>query len=107
MSWPTLADMALKAAIGAFKTQVTYTRAADPGNPISLAGVYDEVNQAVDPQTGVIVDSKTPTLGVRLADLPADPDAGDQVAFGGKTFEVLDNQEDGQGGSKLTLRRLT
>lgn len=111
MGWDTLADMALKAGIGTFKTAGTYTRAADPGNPISLNGVFDRVHKAVDPETGAVVDSRTPTFGIRKADLPAEPDAGDELEiaagqFSG-TYEVLDSQEDGQGGTMLTLRKIS
>jgi hypothetical protein len=107
MSWDTLADLALKAGINTFKTTGTYTRAADPGNPISLRGVFDKVNQVVDAETGAQVDSLQPTFGIRLADLPAAPAKGDTLLIKGQLYNVDYSQEDGEGGSALVLTEAT
>jgi hypothetical protein len=106
-TFDTLADLALRAGVRTFKTAGIYTRAADQDNPISLDGVFDRVHKSVDPETGASVDSRTPTYGIALDDLPAAPDAGDQLEietgrFAG-TYEVLQSQEDGQGGTMLIL----
>jgi hypothetical protein len=105
MSFSTLARLARKATIGVFKTAGIYTRAADPGNPISLDGVYDERHQVLDPQTSVPVGGYQPTYGIDLGDLPGAPEAGDTVTVAGIVREVLDVQEDGQGGALLILGR--
>lgn len=107
MSWDTIADLALKATIKAFKSTVSYISAADPGNPISIAGVFSAPGKEVDPQTGAPVQSVAPKLGIRLADLPVLPDAGDQVLVKGVTYNVFGVDEDGQGGAELTLSRIS
>lgn len=104
MSWEDQADLVLRTAINAFKTQASYIRRADPGNPISLQCVYDIPYASIDPNTGAAVTSHIPSAGIRLADLPAPPAAGDQIIIKGKTYDVLDPQADGQGGSKLMLQ---
>lgn len=105
MSWQNLADMALKAGIRTFKTSGVYTRLAAPSDEIEIDGVFDTVHRSVDPETGVPVSSKTPTFGIRLEDLPAAPDAGDQVVIRTVAYEVIESQEDGEGGAKLILVR--
>lgn len=107
MSWDTLADLTLKAGINAFKSSAVYTRAADPGNPISIAGVFSAPGTEVDPQTGAAVQSVNPTFGIRLAALPAAPDAGDQIVVKGATYAVLNVDEDGQGGAMLKLGKVS
>lgn len=103
MTWQNLADMALKAGIRTFQSSGVYTRAATPSTHVTIKGVFDQVHKMIDPQTGVQVDSRVPTFGIRLADLAAEPDAGDQVVINGKTYEVLTSEEDGEGGAKLIL----
>lgn len=105
MTWATIADNVLKTAIGRFKTEVTYTRLEDQDNPISLAGVFDKNNQEVNPETGVPVNDFQPTLGIRLADLPAPPAAGDTVTVSSVVYEVLQVEEDSQAGARLVLGR--
>lgn len=107
MSWADMADRVLKASIQAFKTEATYTRDADPGNPISIDGVFDSAHQLVDPETGAPVDSTAPSLGIRLADLPEEPEPDDEVEIGEVTYFVDTVEEDGQGGAKLILRKKT
>ena len=102
-----MADRTLKVAIQAFKSTATYTRAADPGNPVSIAGVYSAPGESVDPMSGVPIQSTSPTFGIRLADLPAAPSAGDQVLVKGVTYEVFSVDPDGEGGAELKLGRVS
>lgn len=105
MAWADMADRVLKTTIATFKTAGTYTRAADPGTPIAIDGVFDKPNRQVDPQTGAAVESVQPSFGIRLADLPAEPESGDGVTVNGVQYQVISVEEDGQGGAKLVLHR--
>lgn len=107
MSWSTLADRTLKTAISTFKTQGTYTRAAAPGSPFAIDGVFDRPDKSVTPGTDAAVQSTEITFGIRLADMPAAPAAGDAVLIGGVNFRVWECRPDGQGGADLVLEDLS
>src|ERR1051326_7519801 len=98
MSWQETADRVLKSTIQAFKTPGTYTRLAAPGSPISLDGVFSKKSQQVNPETGGPVDSNRPSYGIRRADLPTDPAAGDTVLVSGVNYRIIEVLEDGEGG---------
>jgi hypothetical protein len=103
MTWQQTADRTLKTAIQAFKTPGVYTRAAAPGSPISLDGVFSKKSQMVNPETGVSVDSNRPSYGIRRADLPADPLPADTILVSGITYRIIEVNEDGEGGVELIL----
>lgn len=103
MSWDDKTDLILRTTISAFKTTAIYTRAADPLNPISLNGVFNKPEVSVDPNTGVPVSSTAPSFGIRLADLPAQPAAGDAILIKAVSYRVIESSEDGQGGTTLRL----
>lgn len=106
MAWADLADSVLKTAIATFKTAATYTPINQDLAPAEIEGVFDIPNLSVDPVTGAPVDTFQPTLGVRVADLPAFPEFGDTVEINSKTYRVLEVREDTQGGAILVLNKL-
>lgn len=87
---------------------VVYTRPADP-DPIVVeirSAVFDDNHVLVDPQTGALVVSRTPTLGVALADLPSGRwEEGDRVAVRAVDYRVIDCQNDSEGMAVLILHR--
>jgi len=106
MAWADLANSVLTTAIATFKTDAIYTPINQDLAPVSIVGVFDIPNLSVDPNTGAPVDSFQPTLGVRVADLPAFPEMGDTVTVNSKVYRVLEAREDTQGGAILILNRL-
>ena len=106
MTWANLADSVLKTAIATFKTAAIYTPLNQGLAPVTISGVFDIPNLSVDPTTGAPVDSFQPTLGVRIADLPAFPEFGDTVTINTKIYRILEAREDTQGGAVLVLNKL-
>lgn len=87
-----------------FGGAITYTRGAT-SVPISKA-VFDDNYQAVDPNTGAIITSTNPMLGIRLADLPGgEAQSGDTVTRKGITYRVIEQQPDSEGHARLILHR--
>ena len=80
---------------------VTYEPLA--GGPYTPKGVFNERFQFVDPDTEQVVSSQQPNLGVKRADLPADPVKGDIVTVRGVQYRVHDSQEDGEGWVKFLM----
>ncbi|WAP69044.1 hypothetical protein OH818_01530 [Jiella pelagia] len=75
------------------------------GASFTVRGVFNTVFQQVDPDTGAIVGSNQPNLGVRLTDFDKAPASGDKMEIRGKSYVVVDTQEDGEGGARLILHR--
>ncbi len=103
MSWKCAAAGVLGAGLNVFGEPVTYIPAAAPS--FSITGVFSNANTEVSPGTSVMVQSSTPTLGVRLSDLGAvKPGSGDMVTVRNVNYSVVECQPDGEGGTKLILR---
>jgi hypothetical protein len=99
-----LADGVMNRAVGVFGETVTYIPKAGASFPIS--GVFDEMFEQVDPDTERVVAANQPNIGFRKADLPNDPVQGDQIIVRGKTYRVIDSQEDGIAGLRCMLHEV-
>lgn len=110
--WDEMADRTLKTAINVFKTPGVYT--AKVGDPpafqsVTVQGVFDRVQHSVDLNTGAQVDSFQPSFGIRFADLTDEwgedfeIQQGDRLVIKDKSYRVIEDIEDGQGGVKLML----
>lgn len=75
------------------------------GGEYPTTGIFNEIYQSVDPDTGAIVQSYRPNLGVRLQDIPAEPVAGDKVVVRSVTYRVQECQPDGEGNLHLLLHK--
>lgn len=104
MHWEKLADSVIKAGVGTFGRLVTYYPQYEAC--FELRGIFDNAYIAVNPETGVPVDSSVPVLHIRLADLPCAPSPGDRVDISGCFYRVVSNQPDGQGAAMLILHKL-
>ena len=84
--------------------------------PTMVQGVYDEAYLPMQPLGSNVsglgplamgalpnITASTPVLGLRIADLPAPPQQGDQLSVRGQTFLVREPQDDGHGWVKLPL----
>jgi len=90
-------------AIPTFGEAVTYR--PKTGGSFQIQAVFDNEWQEVDPNSNVVVSSNAPRLGIRLRDFPSKPIQGDCLVAEGKTYQVVDVQEDGQGGASLFLHK--
>ncbi|OFZ54973.1 MAG: hypothetical protein A2428_03105 [Bdellovibrionales bacterium RIFOXYC1_FULL_54_43] len=103
MDWSTLSDGVLSRALNTFGTPVSYT--PNGGDEIQISGVFSNAHILVE--VGGVPQSMTaPTLGIRLADLPAKPTKDDQITIKGLNYRITDSQEDGEGGTTLILNQV-
>jgi hypothetical protein len=72
-------------------------------SPIPIQAIFDNEFQTVDPQTGTVVISTQPVIGVKDVHLPQKPSKGDRVKIRGVDYKIIDHQPDGQAGSRLFL----
>ena len=96
----------LNVAMKTFGEEITYTsnpQRGDDGEPKKILAIFDNEYQQVDPETGVVVSSTAPRIGIRLIDLPKAPKQGDRALIQEKEYKVVEVQEDGQGGAALLL----
>lgn len=105
MAFSDLTDRALKACRTTFGESVSYTPSG--GSPATIQGVFNA--KTVMLEDGVPVQSKIPTLMIRLADLGEDfsPSRLDTVVIRGVTYGVKEIDEDGEGGAHLELKATT
>lgn len=103
MAFTDIATLILGAATNCLGEAVSYTATGHAA--VSINAVYDGIFEEVDPNTGAIIVSKTPTIGVRNSDLPADPVIGDLCTVNSVNYKVIKVETDGQGGSKLILHK--
>jgi hypothetical protein len=67
------------------------------GGSFSISGIFNDRHVFVDPNTEQVVSTIQPTLGVKLADMPAAPVKGDKVTLRNVQYVVRDSREDGEG----------
>ncbi len=91
--------------MGVFSEPVAYTSIL--GASFQVTGVYDKAFFAVDVETGSLVSTSQPTLGVQLSQFPSNylPKQGDQLQIvgTGEQWEVREVHSDGKGGARLML----
>lgn len=93
----------MEACKQSFGEEITYTSVGE--DPITLTGIVDEAFEAVDPNTGAIIISQQPMLGLKLIDMPIEAQKGDLVTMRGSDFHVIEAQTDGQAGTRLLLHK--
>ncbi len=87
-----------------FGEEITYTPKGKPA--VVMTGIFDDLYESVDPNTGAIITSQQPILGIRDADLGQTPRQDDQVLVRSILYRVKEVQTDGQSGSKLFLHKV-
>lgn len=106
MSWADMVDGVLVTCLSTFNESVPAVYTPKGGLAVSLPGIFDGLYESVDPNTGAIVTSEQPILGIRDADLGQKPRQDDQVVVRGNTYRVNEVHTDGFGGSKLFLHKV-
>jgi hypothetical protein len=71
---------------------------------ITIDAIVDYETQTIDPNTGAVVVSNQPMIGVKDSDLPTRPGEGDTCFVRGVEYRVIDRVEDGQAGTRLRLQ---
>jgi hypothetical protein len=109
MSWQAIADRAARAILRTFnENTVSEVWFLIDGNPVDShlieQAVFDCAYIVQDPQTGAIVSSTNPTLGVRLQDLPRLPLPSDVIQVRDKLYTIDDVIQDGVTAAVLILR---
>lgn len=104
MNWRSLTAQTMDECRNAFGEPVVYTPKGLAS--VSIQGIVDMEFEQVDPNTGAIVSSNQPMLGVRDSDLPVAPQKGDLVLMRGLNYQVIERQQDGQAGTRLLLNRV-
>jgi hypothetical protein len=99
-----LADGVMTTAVGTFGEIVRYIPKNE--NEYSIRGIFDKLFEQVDPDTEQIVASNQPVIGFRESDLQRTPEKGDRIIIRGKTYRVIDSQEDGVAGVRLLLHEV-
>lgn len=101
MGWLDTTGQILDRCMDTFGEPITYTPKS--GSPLETVGIFDNEYQAVDPNTGAIITSLEPVLGVKNANIGQTPRQDDTVLVRGKSYRVKEVQSDGSGGSRLFL----
>lgn len=102
--WLDQAGSVLDACMNAFAEPVEYTPSG--GSVTSTSGIFDNQSEFVDPDTGAIVTSSEPILGVKDANLPRAPLEEDTLVVRSQNYRVIQVIKDGHGGSKLRLHKI-
>lgn len=66
-------------------------------------GIWSDVYITADPDTGIMVSSSDPNIGVRLADFDRAPKKGDTIIRRGVYYFIRALEPDGEGGATLVL----
>lgn len=93
----------LEASKCAFGDKVPAQYLPKAGGSFPITGIFDNHFEQVDPDTEQVIASNQVTYGIKLKDLPNPPCKGDKLIRCGKTFLVIDSQEDGVVGAILFL----
>lgn len=101
MGWRDLTEQVMESCEATFGEEITYT--PNGGAPLTIRAIVDMEFEQVDPQTGAIVSSNQPMIGVKDSDLDFVPTPGDTCVVRDKNYRVIERQQDGQSGTRLIL----
>ena len=87
------------ACLRVFGREVTYL--PEVGGQAPIRAIFQAVREAEDTSPGVYA-----VLFIRLADLTAAPERGDEVEIGGARYKVFDIEADTEGAAVLRLRQV-
>ena len=100
-----LLDAALSDSFFGEDNKISYRPAS--GGRYLIRGIFDESWEEVDLETGVKFSTAKPNVGILLRELPdkVQPKEGDKALVRGCLFNIIDVQEDGQGGATLLMHK--
>jgi hypothetical protein len=97
--WTSLLNGLNSTLLGAFGRDATYLPQA--GGQVALRGIFENTREVQENAPGVYA-----VLFVRLADLPRQPERGDEVVVNSQTYKVFDIEADTSGAVVLRLRQV-
>lgn len=100
-SFKDLVGGLLDVNIPCFGEEICYE--PESGGFFRIPGVFDQAYFATDPDTEEVVSGNTLMVGIKLSNIPVTPEENDKVSILNRKFEVVDVQEDGQGGATIFL----
>lgn len=100
MAWSDLSDLANTACRGVFGQTTTV-------GTQTITAVFSNETVPMQPPSGPPIITTQPRLDYRTADLTSQPTAGVSVSVDGNAYTVLSAHPDGQGWTRLQLRRAT
>ena len=71
--------------------------------PVTVEGIFDEIYQEVDPDTGAAINSTNPKITVWKSDIPVGFDQESQVDVRGNSYKAMDIMDDGEGSVMVKL----
>lgn len=101
-NWHSIREAALGTALQTFGEAVTFY--PNSGTPVSeeITAVFESSYEAVDPDTGALIQSEQPRLQLRISDLTNPPERGDEFELeSGDRFRVHRVEKDAEGGAAL------
>jgi DNA-binding beta-propeller fold protein YncE len=75
--------------------------------PRTVRVVFDNDFEIIDPDTETVISSQAPVILVRLSDFGDKIRENERFNMDGIDYKVWSVQEDGQGGARVTLHRLS
>ncbi len=103
-NWQNLTSQVIDQCLGTFGEEVIYS--GENLTPIRITAIFDNEFQQVDPDTGAVVISTQPMIGIKDNQLPQPPSKGDRVIIRDVEYKIIDHRQDGQGSSKLLLNKV-
>lgn len=100
MAWSDLTDLANTACRSVFGQTATV-------GGVSIMAVFSNEAITLTPPGAPPIISSQPRLDYRTADLVTQPTAGTAVSVGGNSYTVLSVHPDGEGWTRVQLRRAT
>ncbi len=101
MGW---AERIVSACVQTWGETIQYQCAT--GQTYTLRAIVDMTYQALDVDSGALVQSHHPKIGIRAGDLMAEPQLEDRIILRNKTYRIAEYQPDGQGGAELFLQEV-
>lgn len=72
----------------------------------NFEGIWSDVYITADPDTGLMVSTSEPNIGVRLADFNRPPKKGDKIIRKNIHYFIRALEPDGEGGATLVLEKV-
>lgn len=110
--WPGSTESILNAGMQAFGTSFLIFP-IDPDGKIATVGtnqngVFDDETEEVDLDAAdeFKIITHAPKIGIKLTDFVIEPKVEDQIERNGQRYEIMEINQDGQGGVDLILHEL-
>ncbi len=97
--WTSLMDRLNRSVRDSFGREVQYVAAAT-GRAVTIKAIFQTTHEADAKASGNYA-----VAFVVIADLPAEPERGDQIVVSGVAYRVYEVENDNQGGARVGLHQ--